>query len=155
MAVPPRLDFEMLDINLSDCSFLTDMAVQQLSLTCTNLKVLALSFCCALTPEAIASLAENCPDLTSLDVSYCGSAVTDDSLLFIASKLLNLEKLSVRGKCLYLMLSGCGLVTDKGLENLESSLSLRILNISQCQSVGKKTTINDCILIRMKAGFAL
>ena len=87
----------MTSLNLSDCSFLTDAAILNITRTCPHLSVLALSFCCALTPDAVDTIARHSTRLASLDLSYCGSAVTDGALAVIATGMDNLSRLSVRG----------------------------------------------------------
>jgi len=138
------LKFQMSELNLSDCSFLTDAAILNISVTCSNLQIIALSFCCGLSAAAISSLAENCQELKSLDVSFCGSAATDESIEVISTKLNQLERLSVRG---------CVQVTDAGIAHLLKIRSLKVLNISQCRGVSKLATVNECLLVRDKAGW--
>lgn len=94
-----RPTYQMKELNLSDCSFLTDKAILHLSLSCPALEALYLSFCCTLSPDAIKVITENCENLTTLDVSYCGTAVTDSGLSQISDSMINLERLSLRGMC--------------------------------------------------------
>ncbi|KAI8808957.1 hypothetical protein BJ742DRAFT_807006 [Cladochytrium replicatum] len=120
--------FEMEELFLSDCSFLTDSAVASISSVGSNLRILSLSFCCALTEDSLVLLSRGCPQLQVLDLSFCGGAVTDSSLETLGKGLTSsLERLSVRG---------CIQVTNAGLCNLEILCpSLVALNVSQCKFV--------------------
>ncbi|KAI8813706.1 hypothetical protein BJ742DRAFT_672450 [Cladochytrium replicatum] len=120
--------FEMEELFLSDCSFLTDTAVSSISSVGSKLRVLSLSFCCALTEDSLVLLSRGCPQLQVLDLSFCGGAVTDSSLETLGKGLTSsLERLSVRG---------CIQVTNTGLCNLEVLCPLLFaLNVSQCKFV--------------------
>ncbi|KAI8903825.1 hypothetical protein EDD86DRAFT_214424 [Gorgonomyces haynaldii] len=118
--------FALEELNLSDCSFLTDATMAQLGKLCPQLKVLGLSFCCSLTEQFIDPLIEGCPFIELLDTSYCGTAITDDVLEKIGVGLPKLETLSVRG---------CVQVTDQGIKNLSASKTLTCINFTQCRFV--------------------
>ncbi|KAJ3403623.1 hypothetical protein CcCBS67573_g06252 [Chytriomyces confervae] len=126
---PPTRFFELRELILSDCSFLTDTTVTTLTKTCPKLNILSLSFCCALTEASILPLSTY-TDLRVLDLSFCGSAVADAGLARLSSPESNvskrLERLSVRG---------CVQVTDAGIDALKGCVRLRMLNVSQCKNV--------------------
>ncbi|KAJ3235732.1 anaphase-promoting complex subunit Hcn1 [Chytriomyces hyalinus] len=126
---PPTRFFELRELILSDCSFLTDTTVTTLTKTCPKLNILSLSFCCALTEASIQPLSTY-TNLRVLDLSFCGSAVADSGLARLSSPESNvskrLERLSVRG---------CVQVTDAGIDALKGCSRLRMLNVSQCKNV--------------------
>ncbi|KAJ3219835.1 hypothetical protein HDU67_009023 [Dinochytrium kinnereticum] len=118
--------FELRELVLSDCSFLTDAAVASIACCCPSLEVLSLSFCCALTEAFAGPIVDGCPNIRILDLSFCGTAVTDDILKTLTQRLSRLERLSIRG---------CVQVTDVGLGYLKSSKSLQVINFSQCRNL--------------------
>ena len=119
--------FGLVDLNLSDCSFLTDAVIQVLGSKCPQLARLCLSFCCSLTEKFASYLVEGCPFIQVLDASYCGAAITDESVKTLAQGLPRLHSLGLRG---------CVLVTDQGIEHLAThALALHTLNFTQCKFV--------------------
>jgi F-box/leucine-rich repeat protein 7 len=118
--------YEIRELILSDCSFLTDTAITSIAKCCPKLETLSLSFCCALTDTFASALVSGCPNLRVLDLSFCGGAVTNELLLLLSVGLPNLQKLSIRG---------CIQVTAEGVEHLKKSLSLSFVNFSQCKNV--------------------
>ncbi len=119
--------FALQDLNLSDCSFLTDNCIQVLGTKCPQLKRLCLSFCCSLTEKFATFLSEGCPFIEILDASYCGGAVNDNAVLTLAQGLPRLTSLGLRG---------CVQLTDLGLERLAThALSLHTINFTQCKNV--------------------
>ncbi|KAG7754530.1 hypothetical protein KL911_001969 [Ogataea haglerorum] len=111
---------------LRDCTFLSDAAISHLSVACPNLEELDLTFCCVLTDKSLAMLCLNCRYLRSLNLSFCGSAVSDNSLAFLA-RLACLEILFLRG---------CIRVTRQGVDKILSNLqNLKFLDLSQCPRV--------------------
>ena len=121
------LIFALEEINLSDCSFLTDITINAISKKCPQLKRICLSFCCSLTEKFATYLMEGCPFIEKLDVSYCGGAVTDSALQTLAQGLPKLTTLGIRG---------CVQVTDAGMAHLAThALLLAHINFTQCKNV--------------------
>ncbi|KAJ2994281.1 hypothetical protein HDV02_001716 [Globomyces sp. JEL0801] len=121
------LTFSLEDINLSDCSFLSDSTIQVLGKQCPQLKRLCLSFCCSLTEKFATYISEGCPFIQTLDVSYCGGAMTDNATLVLAQGLPKLKELGMRG---------CVQLTDLGMEHLAThALALETVNFTQCKNV--------------------
>ncbi|KAJ3156341.1 anaphase-promoting complex subunit Hcn1 [Geranomyces variabilis] len=124
-ATPAGFDLE--ELILSDCSFLTDATVSAVAASCHKLQYLSLSFCCALTEAFADELCRGCPQLRALDMSFCGTAVTDANLLALARGLSRLERLSIRG---------CVQVTEQGIGYLARyAKNLKMLNVSQCRNI--------------------
>lgn len=138
-----QVTFKMDELNLSDCSFLTDAAIGYIVQSCPDLSSLILSFCCGLSTACIPGITQYCSKLRLLDLSFCGSAVTDETLLQL-STLPALGRLSVRG---------CVGVTDAGVQNLSACQTLKVINISQCRSVSKGISLGNCLIIRDGAGW--
>ncbi|KAJ3176056.1 hypothetical protein HDU87_005573 [Geranomyces variabilis] len=126
-APAPPAGFDLEELILSDCSFLTDVTVAAVAASCHKLQYLSLSFCCALTETFADELCRGCPQLRALDMSFCGTAVTDANLLVLARGLPRLERLSIRG---------CVQVTEQGIGYLARyAQNLKMLNVSQCRSI--------------------
>lgn len=122
--------FALEELNLADCSFLSNATIGILASRCTKLTRLSLSFCCSLTEEFAHILVSGCSFIENLDVSYCGNAITDLTLLILAKGLNNLHSVSIRG---------CVQVTDEGMGHLaEHAKCLKNINYSQCNSVTKE-----------------
>jgi hypothetical protein len=122
--------FQMTNLNLRDCSFLSDSAVASIACVCGNLRVLNLSFCCSLTPEFARHLIKGCRQLAFLDVSFCGGAIEDETLLHLSTGLRKLIGLSIRG---------CIQVTDLGIEHLlDNARNLELANVTQCRNISKE-----------------
>jgi CRP-like cAMP-binding protein len=119
--------FHLKKLNLSDCSFLTDAAINSIADSCIELEEISLSFCCALTDECILNLLKKCKELKILDLNYCGLAVTDEICDVIANECKNLNALGFRG---------CVQITDEGIKTLINSKSkLKKINCSQCSNI--------------------
>jgi len=119
--------FHLKKLNLSDCSFLTDAAINSIADSCIELEEISLSFCCALTDECILNLLKKCKELKILDLNYCGLAVTDEICNIIANECKNLTSLGFRG---------CVQITDEGIKTLINSKSkLKKINCSQCSNI--------------------
>lgn len=130
------MSFELEELILSDCSFLTDAAVAAIAASCHKLQILSLSFCCAVTESIAEHLSNGCPELRALDMSFCGTAMTDDSILTLARGLKRLERLSIRG---------CVQVTERGIAYLgRYARNLRMLNLSQCKNVSAEVVDRTC-----------
>jgi CRP-like cAMP-binding protein len=122
--------FRLKKLNLSDCSFLTDAAINSIAETCSELEEISLSFCCALTEECILNLITKCKELKVLDLNYCGLAVTDDICNTIAKNCKNLTSLGFRG---------CIQITDEGIDILLNNKSnLKRINCSQCSNISNE-----------------
>ena len=128
-SVWPRLNY----INLTDCTFLSDVVLKTIGAAAPKLETLFLSFCCSLTETAMSYISLFMPQLVSLDLSYCGGAVTDFTVELLISNLKNLSVLSLRG---------CIQITSKCLDVLhERGTKLSVLNVSSCKNI-----TNDVIL---------
>lgn len=121
------IPFAMEDLNLADCSFLTDESISVIGAKCPQLKRLSLSFCCSLTEQFAFALSAGCPFLKTLDVSYCGGAITDATVLLLGQGLPSLTSLGLRG---------CVQLSDTGLGHLAThALVLHTINFTQCKNV--------------------
>ncbi|ORX54123.1 RNI-like protein [Hesseltinella vesiculosa] len=129
---------------LTDCSFLTDRAIDLLTMAAPTLRCLNLSFCCALSDATLAHLTR-LSDLSDLDLSFCGAAVSDASLAFFLKHQERQGKLQKSVAPLQrLNLRGCVRLTGQGLFEALSSLPshLLYLNVSQCPAVTPATKQN-------------
>ena len=85
------------ELVISDCSFLSVIALKSIACVSTDLTRLNLSFCCSLNESFASILVASCVKLQVLDLSFCGCATTDKSLLVLAQGLGSLLGLSIRG----------------------------------------------------------
>lgn len=118
---------------LKDCTFLSDIVVERITLSCPNLEVLDLTFCCMLTDYSLKLLGFRCKKLIDLNLSFCGAAVSDYSLTEL-KPLINLNYLSIKG---------CVRVTREGVDMLLTELkNLKELNLLQCTRVNVFRGVN-------------
>lgn len=123
------LNFYLEDLNLSDCSFLTDATILAISAKCPRLVKLSLSFCCSLTEAFAPPLSAGCPFIEILDLSYCGGAATDSAIKILAVGLTKLKGIGLRG---------CIQLTDLGVKSLaKHAQSLNTVNLTQCKNVSR------------------
>ncbi|KAJ0029252.1 hypothetical protein NQD34_004249 [Periophthalmus magnuspinnatus] len=122
------------ELNLSECSNITDVMVQKLTKGCPGLLYLNLS-ATNITNQALRELSRNCLNLQYLSVAYC-CRFTDQGFLYLTTG---------RGchTLVHLNVSGCTQVrlSDKSLEFLSDS-SICSLDISGCSvqdQVGART----------------
>lgn len=130
------------ELILSDCSFLTNTTLRNLSVACKSLRVLNLSFCCSLTEESMLGMSMGFTQLQVLDASFCGNFVSDASLATLTANCLELTRLSIRG---------CVRVTDQGVLHLIlSAKKLSALNLTNCNAISKQTIeciSSQCVLL--------
>lgn len=96
-----------------------------------NLEVLRLRFCDQLTNSGIISLVQKQSSLVELDLTSC-VRLTDPGLMEICSSLTTLKTLKLRK---------CRAITDIGVQEI-ANLKLKILDISECESITGKGIIN-------------
>ncbi|KAJ8751678.1 hypothetical protein K2173_025840 [Erythroxylum novogranatense] len=121
----------LVKVNLSGCVNLTDKVVTEITeLHGWTLEVLNLDGCRKISDASLAAVANNCLLLCDLDVSRCG--ITDSGITALAtSKHLNLQILSM---------SGCSMISDKGLPALvKLGQSLLGLNIQHCKAINSRS----------------
>ena len=99
--------------------FFLAVAIMLLTGACRWLTTLGLAESRGLTSECFSALAY-APAITDLDLSL-NTFVADEGLTLIASRVTALTALDI---------SGCGLVTDKGVESIASLKELRLLDLS-------------------------
>ncbi|XP_014767592.1 dynein regulatory complex subunit 6 isoform X3 [Octopus bimaculoides] len=118
----------MKNINISQCTNITDLGLQKFAKQCPGLEQIDLSHCLQITDVAIKNLAFCCRLLSCVKLSGC-KFITD-----LAPQYLS-------GVCHYLVqldLNGCSLITDKGMKYVQKGCNwLRILNILYCKSISK------------------
>ena len=82
------------NLDISNCSNLTDVAVMAVSEHCPKLTSLDVSMCKKLTDAAVVAVSEHCPGLTSLNVCGCKN-LTDAAVVAVSKKCPNLTSLNV------------------------------------------------------------
>ena len=109
-------------LNLSFCTTLTDKAVEHFTKACVKLENINLSGCVLLTDDAVLYIALNCSHVQALGLGHC-KRLTDRCICTLADYLW-LEDLDI---------SGCSRLTDDGLEVLSMEFTgMAVLNISSC-----------------------
>lgn len=114
------------ELELCACTRLTDVALEYIVRFLPKLHTLSLSGCSRLTDEGMALLsagASQGSSLTSLDISYL--EITDKSLEFVGT-LCQLKRLDLEHNAK---------ITDDGVQQLSSLVSLTHLNFSSCSKV--------------------
>ncbi|XP_036366686.1 dynein regulatory complex subunit 6-like isoform X10 [Octopus sinensis] len=135
----------MKNINISQCTNITDLGLQKFAKQCPGLEQIDLSHCLQITDVAIKNLAFCCRLLSCVKLSGC-KFITDLTLQYLS------------GVCHYLVqldLNGCSLITDKGMKYVQKGCNwLRILNILYCKSISKNVPEAACI-INSRSGLGL
>ncbi|ELT90873.1 hypothetical protein CAPTEDRAFT_165456 [Capitella teleta] len=116
------------DVNLSECSAITDLGLQKFAQQCTEIERLDLSHCQMITDGAIKNLAFCCRMLTHLSLAGC-KLLTDLSVQYLS------------GVChylLYLDISGSLHITDKSMKYLKKGCKkLQTLIMLYCSHISK------------------
>ncbi|KAJ0743756.1 putative leucine-rich repeat domain superfamily [Helianthus annuus] len=137
---------ELREVKLDKCLRLTDVGLAKIAIRCQKLEKLSLKWCLEITDLGIDLLSNKCLRLKHLCVSYL--KISDESLRSIS----NLKKLEV------LLMVGCGLVSDEGLNFIGNGCpSLQVLDVSRCEhvsSAGLVSVTRGCIgLQKLNAGY--
>ena len=119
-----RTGRQLLQINLSMCSSLTDTGLAEFVGSCPKLGGVCVSFCEEVTDESVTSLAAHFPRIHTLDVSY--TQVTDAGLVQFGKGCRELKLLNLRGLT----------ISDAGLHELaKGCLGLEQLNVCECHEI--------------------
>lgn len=130
----PRTDwrFDLLELNLPNCSDLTNGLLNQITSSCTSLKYLDVSNCPGINDSGLTLVSHMCPGLLHLNVKSC-QCVTDIAIENIAENCKDLQ---------FLCVAGCelprptGNVTDVAIKCIANNChELAHLNVKWCQSV--------------------
>jgi F-box and leucine-rich repeat protein 2/20 len=87
---------QILKIDLSWCTTLTDATLSGLVEKCPDITSLNLSYCKQISDAGIAAVVEKCPHLKTLDLSWCNQ-LTDASVMMLANRYPNLTHLNLCG----------------------------------------------------------
>ncbi|XP_065829273.1 F-box and leucine-rich repeat protein 13-like [Oscarella lobularis] len=117
------------DLNIAECTQITDIGLQKLCTNCPNLESLDVSNCYNLTDGAVQTLAFCCRMLRTFRFAGCHQ-LTDQAIQ------------SISGGCHYLTeidLSGCDKITDKSLVKYlrKGCRQLRFLTMLGCRGITK------------------
>ena len=119
---------DMVSLNLTLCSQVTDIGLWAIARHCTCLRTLRLSECSGITNIGLRSLAMKCTGLVELDFTKCAN-LDDNALRVIAAGMWGLEKF---------ILTGCSGITDSGVAEIARCChKLRVLDVSNCAKVGE------------------
>ncbi|MED6156427.1 hypothetical protein PIB30_014392 [Stylosanthes scabra] len=136
------------ELNMDKCLALTDIGLAMIAVGCSRLESLSLKWCFQISDLAVDLLCKKCFHLKFLDVSFL--KITSESLRSIAS-LLNLE---------VLVMVGCSLVDDAGLQYLENGCPLlKAIDVSRCNCISSSGLISLVSghedLVQIGAGYCL
>ena len=95
-------------IDLSECSWVTDVTLGELAKHFPNLQSINLAYCDKVTDGGVSELAKYCPKLLSINLYYCDK-VTDVGVGELAKHCPQLQSIN---------LSWCKMITDAGLGEL-------------------------------------
>lgn len=128
---------QLLNIDLTWCSQLTDLSLEHLARHCNRLEALTISLCLNVTDQGIALLVEQCVKLVALNVSEC-NVLTDMAVRSLSAQCPLLRDLN---------LSGCHLLTSEALSSLASSCcsNLRSVYLNNCCRVRNYETVLDLL----------
>lgn len=126
-------------INLHGCISVSDAAIIAIAKGCPGLKRLVLSYCTRITNASLVAVACNCPGLVSLEIVRC-RAISDPGLTALARGCPLLESLNA---------NQCMRITDASMCYIAyHSARLQSLSISECASIssgkGIATLIERC-----------
>lgn len=107
-------------LNLSHCTFVTDMGVTALVQGCRLLSKLYLNSCYLITDEAVIAMARYGASLREIHLSCC-AAITDTSLLALATRQEGRTAASSHLQIAVLNIRGCHIVSDRAILTLASS----------------------------------
>lgn len=120
------------ELRMDKCLGVTDVGLAKIAVGCGGrLERLSLKWCMEISDLGVDLLCKKCLELKELDVSYL--KITSESLRSIAS----LPKLEV------LLMAGCPLIDDYGLQFLENGCpSLQVIDVSRCGCVSSSGLIS-------------
>lgn len=120
------------EINMENCSMITEQALIKLSELCPNLQNINIQFCFKITDTAIIKLAENCPKLSKISI-IVSKDITDPALIKLAEKCQNLQEINLKHS---------RNITDQTVEKLaENCPSLKAINFEFCSRITGLTFI--------------
>jgi hypothetical protein len=125
-ALRNNLEFlELKQLDLSDCSLLSDKAILQIVQVCPNLVELNISFCQDLDIKFFELLAESnsAKSIKEITAEHCQAFVTDETCALIAEKWPGLTLFNVRG---------CSQLTGAALCYLSKLSRLKNVDLSGC-----------------------
>lgn len=123
-AIQPNLT----NLNLSNCSEISDVALWAIAKHCPRIQHLVLSCCDKITNIGLRSLSLRCSELLYLDFTNC-YILNDLGLASIACGCFKLKSLN---------LTNCYNITDSGVGKVVKSCQLlEILNLHCCHNVGE------------------
>ncbi|KAK2190189.1 hypothetical protein NP493_87g05013 [Ridgeia piscesae] len=123
-------NFRLKDLNLSECTAITDLGLQKFAQQCREIERLDLSHCMQLTDSAIKNLAFNCKMLSYLNLAGC-KLLTDLSIQYLCGVCHYLA---------YLDISGSLHISDKSLKYLKKGCKhLKVLRMKYCRNITKNS----------------
>ncbi|EQC33358.1 hypothetical protein SDRG_09334, partial [Saprolegnia diclina VS20] len=102
-------------LNVSGCTFVSDVGIAWLVQGCSHLESLDLTYCFKLTDEGLRSIGANAPSLHTLRIGHAKN-VSDVGLRFVSEGCPHLKVLSLR----QLYLISDGVMRNFGLEGLQA-----------------------------------
>jgi len=128
------------DLNISECSRVTDHGIGGISMRCEKLEVLNLSGCASLSDDAALFLTREPrtggargEKLKKLKLSYC-MKMTDKAMLHLGKRCVKIERLD---------LEGLVHLTDDGIRTLVTHCtSIQNIGLSRCKRLTDKSLCN-------------
>ncbi|KAF8392668.1 hypothetical protein HHK36_023017 [Tetracentron sinense] len=122
----------LIEIGLSKCIGVTDVAIADLVSDNANLKTLDLTCCHSITDVALSAIGDSCKKLICLKLESC-SLITEKGLDRLGSSCSQLEELD---------LTDCSGVNDTGLKYLSRCAELVYLKLGLCANISDKGLIH-------------
>lgn len=141
---------------LANCTLLSDISMQRMSLCCTQIETLDISFSQRITDTALAAIGKHCQRLKRLRMTHC-SEITDLGVEAVVRSNPRLEELGlsycerISDRCFPVVARSCPNLTALELElcmqigndamkhlgeGLPNPAKMRTLNIAGCRRVG-------------------
>ncbi|KAI0212426.1 Dynein regulatory complex subunit 6 [Lamellibrachia satsuma] len=132
-------NFRLKDLNLSECTSITDLGLQKFAQQCREIERLDISHCMQLTDSAIKNLAFNCKMLSYLNLAGC-KLLTDLSIQYLCGVCHYLAYLDISGS---LHISYIVKVLQNAIE--EKNEPIKHLE-SQIEDLEQYTRMDDVII---------
>nr|XP_043624792.1 F-box/LRR-repeat protein 3 [Erigeron canadensis] len=119
------------EVKMDKCLGVSDVGLAKIAIRCEKLEKISMKWCLEITDLGIDLLSKKCSHLKHISVSYL--KISNESLRSISG----LRKLEV------LLMVGCGLVSDEGLDFIGNGCpSLQVLDVSRCDHVSSAGLIS-------------
>jgi hypothetical protein len=119
------------EINLFGCEKITENALENMLMRCTNLHTINLGNISQISDITLCNISKYCKDMISLNLSWCWK-ITDIGLIEILRNIQKIRELNLRNCCN---------ISDNSLKNLRFLPDLEILDLSYNSNITDRSLI--------------